>query len=129
MSLAEIFLLYGQEGYRRIERRCLERVIESQEEIILAVGGGIVSEPETFNLLLLNCFTVWIKAAPAEHMSRVLAQGDTRPMAGHEEAMKDLKAILSSRAPLYGKADAVVDTSGSSVKETLASLRRLVSGI
>jgi XRE family aerobic/anaerobic benzoate catabolism transcriptional regulator len=126
ISLSEIFLLYGQAGYRRIERRCLERIINSQQEIVLTVGGGIVSEPETYNLLLLNCFTVWIKAAPEEHMSRVLAQGDTRPMAGHEEAMADLKAILISRETLYGKADASLQTSGHSVKESLGSLSRIV---
>ena len=122
MSLSEVFLLYGQAGFRRIERRCLERIINSQDEIVLTVGGGIVSEPETYNLLLLNCFTVWIKAAPEEHMARVVAQGDTRPMAGHAEAMDDLRQILSSRESLYGKADAVVDTSGSTAQESFESL-------
>ncbi len=122
MSLSEVFLLYGQAGFRRIERRCLERIINSQDEIVLTVGGGIVSEPETYNLLLLNCFTVWIKAAPEEHMARVVAQGDTRPMAGHAEAMDDLRQILSSRESLYGKADAVVDTSGSTAQESFEAL-------
>jgi XRE family transcriptional regulator, aerobic/anaerobic benzoate catabolism transcriptional regulator len=122
MSLSEVFLLYGQAGFRRIERRCLERIINSQDEIVLTVGGGIVSEPETYNLLLLNCFTVWVKAAPEEHMARVVAQGDTRPMAGHTEAMDDLRQILSSRESLYGKADAVVDTSGSTAQESFEAL-------
>jgi XRE family aerobic/anaerobic benzoate catabolism transcriptional regulator len=111
ISLSEIFLLYGQAGYRRIERRCLERIIHSQDEMVLSVGGGIVSEPETYNLLLLNCFTVWVKARPEEHMARVVAQGDVRPMAGHAEAMDDLRNILSAREPLYAKADTTLDTS------------------
>src|SRR5215475_6939509 len=97
MPLSEIFLLSGQAGYRRIERRCLERFIQEQETIVLGVGGGIVSEPETYNLLLLNCFTVWVKARPEEHMARVVAQGDTRPMAGNAEAMDDLRNILVAR--------------------------------
>jgi XRE family transcriptional regulator, aerobic/anaerobic benzoate catabolism transcriptional regulator len=126
MELSEVFLLYGQPGFRRIERRCLERIIKSQEDIVLTVGGGIVSEPDTYNLLLLNCFTVWIKAAPEEHMARVVAQGDMRPMAGHEEAMEDLRNILSSRESLYAKADAVVDTSGSAVEESFEALRQVV---
>jgi XRE family transcriptional regulator, aerobic/anaerobic benzoate catabolism transcriptional regulator len=126
ISLSEVFLLYGQAGYRRIERRCLERVINSQEDIVLTVGGGIVSEPETYNLLLLNCYTVWIKAAPEEHMARVVAQGDTRPMAGHAEAMEDLRNILSAREALYSKADAVVDTAGNPVDQSLAALRQAV---
>jgi XRE family transcriptional regulator, aerobic/anaerobic benzoate catabolism transcriptional regulator len=127
ISLSEVFLLYGQAGYRRIERRCLERVINSQEDIVLTAGGGIVSEPDTYNLLLLNCYTVWVKAAPQEHMARVVAQGDMRPMAGHAEAMEDLRNILVAREPLYGKADAVVDTSGATVEMSFAALRRALN--
>jgi XRE family aerobic/anaerobic benzoate catabolism transcriptional regulator len=127
ISLSEVFLLYGQAGYRRIERRCLERIINIQEDIVLAVGGGIVSEPETYTLLLQNCYAVWVKAAPEEHMARVVAQGDMRPMAGHAEAMEDLRNILIARDALYGKADAVVDTSGCAVEESLAALQRAVA--
>jgi XRE family aerobic/anaerobic benzoate catabolism transcriptional regulator len=127
ISLSEVFLLYGQAGYRRIERRCLERVINSQEDIVLTVGGGIVSEPDTYNLLLLNCYTVWIKAAPEEHMARVVAQGDLRPMAGHAEAMEDLRNILSARESLYGKADAVVDTSACPVEKSFAALQQAIA--
>jgi XRE family aerobic/anaerobic benzoate catabolism transcriptional regulator len=126
MPLSEVFLLYGQPGYRRIERRCLERLISTQEDVVLTVGGGIVSETETYNLLLLNCFTVWIKATPEEHMSRVIAQGDIRPMAGHTEAMDDLRHILASREPLYAKADATVDTSGRTVEKSIKALRQVV---
>jgi XRE family transcriptional regulator, aerobic/anaerobic benzoate catabolism transcriptional regulator len=125
ISLSEVFLLYGQAGYRRIERRCLERMINSQDDMVLTVGGGIVSEPDTYSLLLLNCSTVWIKAAPEEHMARVVAQGDTRPMAGHAEAMDDLRRILASRESLYSKADAVVDTSACTVETSIEALRKL----
>jgi XRE family aerobic/anaerobic benzoate catabolism transcriptional regulator len=127
MSLSEVFHLYGQAGYRKIERRCLERIINSQEDIVLSVGGGIVSEPETYELLLLNCFTVWIKAAPQEHMSRVVEQGDMRPMSGHSEAMQDLRDILSSREPLYSKADAQLNTSGKTVGQSITALERLIA--
>jgi XRE family aerobic/anaerobic benzoate catabolism transcriptional regulator len=127
MSLSEVFHLYGQAGYRKIERRCLERMINSQEDIVLSVGGGIVSEPETYELLLLNCFTVWIKAAPEEHMSRVVEQGDMRPMSGHSEAMQDLRDILSSREPLYSKADAQLNTSGKTVEQSMTALERLIA--
>jgi XRE family aerobic/anaerobic benzoate catabolism transcriptional regulator len=127
IGLSEIFLLYGQAGYRRIERRCLERIIHSQGEIVLTVGGGIVAEPETYNLLLLNCYTVWVRAKPEEHMARVIAQGDTRPMAGHAEAMDDLRNILTAREPLYSKADLTLDTSGRSVETSLAELQQAVT--
>src|SRR6185437_6633539 len=127
MAISEVFLLYGQPGFRRIERRCLERIIHSQEDVVLTVGGGIVSEPDTYNLLLLNCFSVWIKAAPEEHMARVVAQGDTRPMAGHAEAMEDLRNILAAREPLYAKADATLDTSGRSVEESVEALQQVVT--
>jgi XRE family transcriptional regulator, aerobic/anaerobic benzoate catabolism transcriptional regulator len=127
ISLSEIFSLYGQIGYRRIERRCLERTIRSDKPLVMAVGGGIVSEPETYNLLLANCFTVWVKAAPAEHMARVLAQGDLRPMQGNAEAMEDLNRILAAREPLYRKADVTLDTAGESSGQSLARLREAVS--
>jgi XRE family aerobic/anaerobic benzoate catabolism transcriptional regulator len=94
-----------QAGYRRIERRCLERLIAGASEVVVAVGGGIVSEPDAYNLLLQHCFTVWVKASPDEHMARVVAQGDLRPMQGRSEAMADLTRILDAREPLYRKAD------------------------
>ncbi len=127
MSLAEVFSLYGQSGYRRIERRCLERVVEAHERAVISVGGGIVSEPDTYELLLARCFTVWVKAQPEEHMARVASQGDFRPMEGNHEAMDDLRRILAARAPLYGKADTVVDTSGRTLDESLLALRNAIA--
>ena len=127
ISLSEVFLLYGQAGYRRIERHCLERLIRAHPEMVMTVGGGIVSEPETYNLLLRNCFTVWIKASPDEHMARVVAQGDLRPMQGNAEAMKDLARILDAREPLYRKADITLDTSGDDPAQSLSKLRRAVA--
>jgi XRE family aerobic/anaerobic benzoate catabolism transcriptional regulator len=126
LPLAEVFALYGQSGYRRIERRSLERVLKENDRAVISIGGGVVAEEETFDVLLNNCFTVWLRAAPEEHMARVLAQGDLRPMAGSEEAMEDLKRILAAREPLYGKADAIVDTSGETPEASLAKLRDAV---
>jgi XRE family aerobic/anaerobic benzoate catabolism transcriptional regulator len=122
VSLATIFDFYGQAGFRRMERRCLERVIETQPRFVLATGGSIVSEPATFERLLSTCFTVWLRAAPAEHMQRVVAQGDMRPMAGNRESMADLQRILAGREPLYRRADVQVDTSGKSPDAALAAL-------
>lgn len=123
MPLAEIFSLYGQSGYRSIERRTLERVIRENNRAIFSIGGGVVSEKETYDYLLSHCCTVWIKAQPEEHMSRVMAQGDFRVMAGSDQAMEDLRRILAAREPLYEKADFTIDTSGSSVGESFASLK------
>ncbi len=122
-SLSEIFLLYGQAGYRRCERRCLERVLGQHERAVIATGGSIVSEPGTYELLLSACFTVWLKAEPEEHMARVVAQGDTRPMAASNAAMDDLRRILSGRSQLYGQADVLVDTAGKPFEQSLADLR------
>ncbi|MBI1905680.1 MAG: helix-turn-helix transcriptional regulator [Rhodocyclales bacterium] len=128
-SLSEIFLLYGQAGYRRYEQRCLERVIQSYDRAVITGGGSIVSEPATYDLLLASCYTVWLRASPEDHMARVLAQGDLRPMEGSEEAMEDLRRILSGRALLYGKADLVVDTSGKPVDEAFQDLRKSLPAI
>lgn len=126
MSLSEIFMLYGQAGYRGFERRCLERVIDTQSDMVLSVGGSVVSEAETFQLLLASSFTVWVKASPTEHMSRVVAQGDLRPMKGHAQAMEHLKSLLALREPMYARADVTVSTSGQTVEKSLAALRRAI---
>lgn len=123
MPLGEIFSLYGQSGFRAIEKRNLERVLKENERAVISVGGGVVSEKETFDFLLSHCYTVWIKAQPEEHMSRVMAQGDFRPMAANNQAMEDLRRILEAREPLYRKADLVLDTSGTSVEESFAKLK------
>jgi XRE family aerobic/anaerobic benzoate catabolism transcriptional regulator len=122
-SLSEIHSLYGPQAYRRYERRALEDVIQRYPRAVVATPGGIVSEPGTFNVLLAHCYTVWLRASPEEHMGRVLAQGDTRPMNGNAEGMDDLRRILESRAPFYAKADAVCDTSDKSIEQVLAGLQ------
>jgi XRE family aerobic/anaerobic benzoate catabolism transcriptional regulator len=124
MSLSELFSLSGQAAYRRLERRCLDRLIETHEQAVIETGGSLVSEPATFELLLQACFTIWVKATPEEHMSRVIAQGDYRPMADNDEAMEDLRRILKARGSLYGQADAVVDTGGRGEAESFETLLR-----
>jgi XRE family aerobic/anaerobic benzoate catabolism transcriptional regulator len=119
MPVAEVMALYGQEGYRRLERQALEQVAAAHEVVVLAVAGGVVSEPDTFNDLLSRFHTIWLKAKPEEHMARVRNQGDMRPMAGNPAAMDELKAILVSRESLYARAQAEVDTSGKTVEESL----------
>ena len=126
MPVEEIFALYGQAGYRRAEKRTLERVLRENERGVISVGGGIVSQPESYDLLLSACFTVWVKAQPEEHMARVLSQGDLRPMAGNDEAMEDLKRILDAREPLYRKADTALDTTGETVESSFLKLKQLV---
>jgi XRE family aerobic/anaerobic benzoate catabolism transcriptional regulator len=111
VSLSVIFDLYGQSGFRRLERRCLDDVIERYPRFVLATGGSLVSEPATFGRLLTMCYTVWLRASAEDHMQRVIAQGDMRPMADNREAMSDLRRILAVREPLYRKADLTIDTS------------------
>lgn len=112
MSLAALFDLYGQAGFRRFERKALDRVVAENPKMVLAVGGGLVSDAATYERLLSGCFTVWLRARPAEHMERVMAQGDMRPMADSRESMADLRRILKGREPLYGKADLQLHTTG-----------------
>ncbi len=121
-GIAEIHALYGQNAYRRYEQRALEDVVRHYPHAVIATPGGIVSEPATFKLLLSHCYTVWLKAEPEEHMDRVLAQGDKRPMSGNREAMEDLKRILESRTQFYSKADKTVDTSGLSSEQAFSQL-------
>jgi XRE family aerobic/anaerobic benzoate catabolism transcriptional regulator len=127
-SVAEIQALYGQNAYRRYERRALEEAIQIYPEAVIATPGGIVSDAATFNLLLAHCTTVWLQASPEDHMRRVVAQGDLRPMAASREAMDDLKGILAGRAAFYSKAQFHVDTSAQPLDATFEVLRRTVRG-
>ena len=127
-SIREIHDLYGSNAYRRYERRALDETLGLHAEAVIATPGGIVSEPATFNVLLSRCTTVWLQAAPEEHMARVAAQGDTRPMAASREAMDDLRRILAGREAFYAKADHTLDTSGQSVARSVEKLRRMVTG-
>lgn len=125
-KLSVVFDLYGPAGFHRLEREALERVLETNERFVLATGGSIVNEPETFLRLKSVCYTVWLKAKPEDHMQRVIAQGDKRPMAGSQWAMVDLRKILAGREPLYEKADASVNTSGKTVKQVATELAAVV---
>ncbi len=112
MPLGEMIEMFGQETFRRAERAALESVLQDNPRLVVATGGGLVTEPATYELLLTSCMTVWVRADPDAHMQRVIAQGDLRPMADNARAMDDLVSILKSREPLYAKADVVLDTAG-----------------
>ncbi len=127
LSVAEIIALYGQEGFRRMEQTALNQLLARRELMVLATGGGIVSEPLTFDLILSSFYTIWLKADPEEHMARVRGQGDLRPMADDRSAMAELRNILISREPLYARASAVVDTAGLSVDAAAARLEDAVA--
>lgn len=127
LSLESIFDLYGQAGFRRFERQALDEVFENERTFVLATSGSIVADPQTYGLVLARCRTVWLRAAPAEHMARVIAQGDMRPMADNREAMADLEAILTHRADLYARADVTFDTSGRNVDDALWALEAAIA--
>ena len=129
LSVAEIIALYGQEGFRRMEQAALGQLLARKELTVLATGGGIVSEPLTFDLILSSYYTIWLKAEPEEHMARVRSQGDLRPMADDRSAMAELRTILKSREPLYARASAVVDTAGLTVDAAAARLIEAVAPV
>ena len=130
--LGEVFAMYGQDAFRRFERRALERVLAQHPQAVIATGGGLVSDPGTYDLLLERCRCVWLKAAPEEHMSRVIAQGDMRPFrggnaSGRSWALDEIRKLLADRDRLYGRAHAVVDTSDKTVRQSLTDLKRVLA--
>lgn len=121
LSLSMIFDLYGQPGFRRFERQCLDDLLRVQPRFVVATGGSLVSEPMTYRTLLSSCYTIWLRATPEEHMSRVIDQGDMRPMAHNPEAMSDLQRILAEREQLYRKADVAINTSKRLIEQVVAA--------
>jgi XRE family aerobic/anaerobic benzoate catabolism transcriptional regulator len=126
MEIDEIHALSGPAGYRRHELKALKQVIERGRPNVIETGGGLINAPDTFRLLLGACFTVWVRAGAEDHMRRVLAQRDFRPMAGNREAMADLRQMLVEREPFYNQADAVLDTSGRDVDATVEALEQII---
>jgi XRE family aerobic/anaerobic benzoate catabolism transcriptional regulator len=126
LTIGQIFDLNGERQFRRLEREVLERLAAEPEPIVLAAGGGIVTEPETWALLRSAFMTVWLSASPQDHWTRVVAQGDRRPMAGNPDAMTELKGLLQARRPLYGQADLTIDTSRLPIGETVRRIARRV---
>jgi len=125
-QISEIHNLYGANAYRRYERRALEEAIQIYPEVVIATPGGLVSDSANFNVLLSHCTTVWLQADAADHMARVAAQGDMRPMAASREAMEDLKRILEGRSAFYSKADLAINTSGRTEDQAFDALRTSV---
>ncbi len=126
-SIPDLMEMAGTATFRRHERSALARVIAGHEAAIVTTAGGIVADAETYALLLRRTHTVWIKARPEEHMSRVMAQGDFRPMAENRQAMADLVAILDARRADYARAQAEVETSGETVEQSFAKLLQAVA--
>ncbi len=125
-SLGSIFSMYGQDTFREAEAHVLDRLTRAHKRCVIATGGSLVLEPRTYELLRERCFTVWLRASPEDHMDRVVAQGDLRPIRGREHAMAELRTILKQRERLYALADAVVDTSGTDEAQSLERLLGLV---
>jgi XRE family aerobic/anaerobic benzoate catabolism transcriptional regulator len=129
--LGEVFSMYGQEAYRRFERRALERVLREHDSAVIAVGGSLVTDPDSYRLLLDHCHAVWLKAKPEEHMNRVIAQGDLRPfdgkMRGRAAALEEIRKLLADRDRLYARAQASIDTTGKTVKESLSELKKAIA--
>jgi XRE family aerobic/anaerobic benzoate catabolism transcriptional regulator len=128
LNLSELFTLYGEDYYRRLEHDTLRRVLDEGGPMVLATGGGLVTSPDTYARLLRSALTIWLRARPEDHWNRVVRQGDRRPMADHPQAMADLRALLSSRAPLYASAAHTIDTSGRTVADVTREAERIVIG-
>src|SRR5204862_6777230 len=112
----EVFAMYGQDAFRRFERRALERVLAQHEQAVIATGGSLVTDPGTYQLLRERCRCIWLKASPSEHMSRVIAQGDMRPFKGRSAALGEVRKLLDDRERLYARADCTVETSGRTLR-------------
>jgi XRE family aerobic/anaerobic benzoate catabolism transcriptional regulator len=122
LSLAELFSLHGEAYYKRLAFDLVQKLIAKEEPVVIATGGSIVTDPETWQLLKRRTRTVWLKATPEDHWKRVLGQGDTRPMANRSSAMAELRSILGIRSPLYAEAEVTVDTSSVRVKEAVKTI-------
>lgn len=126
-GLGKVFDMYGQDGYRRFERRALERVLAQHELAVIATGGSLVTDSSTYRLLLERCTCIWLRASPEEHMARVIAQGDMRPFKGRSAALEEIRKLLADRDRLYARADFTLDTSGKTLKQSVHELKAVLT--
>ncbi|MCD6042957.1 MAG: bzdR [Burkholderiales bacterium] len=126
-GLGKVFDMYGQDGYRRFERRALERVLAQHELAVIATGGSVVTDSSTYRLLLERCTCIWLRASPEEHMARVIAQGDMRPFKGRSAALEEIRKLLADRDRLYARADFTLDTSGKTLKQSVHELKAVLT--
>jgi XRE family aerobic/anaerobic benzoate catabolism transcriptional regulator len=126
-GLGKVFDMYGQDGYRRFERRALERVLAQHKLAVIATGGSLVTDSSTYRLLLERCTCVWLRASPEEHMARVIAQGDMRPFKGRSAALEEIRKLLADRDRLYARADFTLDTSGKTLKQSVHELKAVLT--
>lgn len=124
MSLGEVFELHGEAFYRKLEREALRELLSEPTDRVIATGGSVVNDSESFDLLRRNATTVWLKARPEDHMTRVIAQGDERPMRNRSDAMAELRSLLRARTALYAQADHVVDTAVLGLDGSVEALTR-----
>lgn len=127
LGLAEIFALHGESYYRRLERDVLSQLVASERDAVLATGGSLATERPTFELLKGSAVTIWLKAKPEQHLERVAAQGDRRPMAGRADPLAELESLLKDREPLYGEAEIVVDTSALTSQQVADEILRKIA--
>jgi len=120
LPLGEVFAVHGEAYYRRLEREVLTRLLAEPGPAVLATGGSIVNDATNYALLRSRALTIWLRATADEHWSRVVAQGDQRPMAGNAQAFEELRALLAARGKLYARADHAIDTSGRTVRQVVA---------
>jgi len=126
-KLGEVFAMYGQDAFRRFERRALERVLRDSPRAVIAAGGSLVTDTATYDMLLAQCRCIWLKASPEEHMSRVIAQGDMRPFKGRSAALAEIRKLLEDRDKLYARASVIVDTSSKTVRQSLDQIRKALA--
>jgi XRE family aerobic/anaerobic benzoate catabolism transcriptional regulator len=129
MSLGEIFMMHGEEYYRRLEREELARLFSQAAGCVLAPGGSVVTDPGSWDMIRQRCFTVWLHATPDEFMRRLRRQGDTRPMRGNPSAMAELRSILSRRQPLYAQSDLTIRTTSKSPGSVIAQILKSIPPI
>jgi XRE family transcriptional regulator, aerobic/anaerobic benzoate catabolism transcriptional regulator len=127
LALGEVFSLHGEEYYRRLEREALVDLLTSGRGMVIAAGGGLVTSPDTYALLLRHATTVWLKARADDYWQRVIRQGDRRMIDQHPRAREALRQLLALREPLYTRAHVTVDTAGLSVAQVAEKVERAVT--
>jgi XRE family aerobic/anaerobic benzoate catabolism transcriptional regulator len=127
MSLPVIFEMHGEAHFRKLERDVLKKFLADTPRAVLATSGSIVTDKDTYALLREHATTIWLRAEAGDHLKRVVAQGDLRPMQGRPAASRELEGLLRARQKLYAQAVATIDTSSLGLEQSVQRIVRVAS--
>lgn len=111
ISIVDIFDLYGEAEFRRLELREIAKLLDQHPAQIISVGGGAFVQPDCHDIIKAKGLSIWLQARPKTLVSR-MSNISSRPLLKDKDPLHVLKQLSEQRDPYFEKADLIVNTDG-----------------